>query len=339
MKNLKIIKITILSILLLLGCFLVGKLAYKPDKKIIIKFDNIPPVIQRLPRAKIKAYYRGFNIGEVSKMQLCCDQKHVLFFLDIHYKNLNLPKNSRVYLDSEDLYGTSHLSFYYPNSPSPDVIEDGDIIYASGVHQRLDQFLIGQFHEGQIEELLSNLIFITGAVRKTLDSNNDDAGALIKDLRKTNSDVGILIKSIIDIISDPQIKRDIKTSSHSAAKLLSSKEITDAPQLLNKTVENMEEINKNLTKTNITLPILDNTVKTTNNTMTGTKQTLRATNKNLKSLDQKIPPIPPCLLENTNRTLENANCISHELCGILSKRFLLFRLLFGNPAKSLEKCQ
>lgn len=339
MNKLKTVKILILTLLLVLGCYFAFKISHKPDKSIVVKFTDIPPVLQKFPRARVKAYYRGFDVGEVSKIELCCDQRHVLFYIDIYYKNLKLPKNTKIYLTSEDIYGTSHISFYHPQNPSPEEIKDGDVIYASGVHERLDQFLVSQFHEGQIEELISNLTVLTRIVRKYAEKDNGNLDKMVKNLGKTNGDISILIKNLREIIEDPQIKKDIKSSSRSAAQLLSSKEIGDAPKLLNKTVQNMESLNKNLAQSNINIPVLNNTVKETNNTMTGTKQTLRTTNKSLKSLDKKIPPIPPCLLENTNRTLENANCISHELCGIFSKRFLLFRLMFSNPAKSLEKCQ
>lgn len=118
----KIILSVIVLIIMAAGFFITrsyvyDKVKHRPEMSIIIKYNEVPPVIHHLADNKISAYYRGCLIGRVSKVELSCDFRHVLFYLDIYYKKLRLPSNASIYLNSGDLYGTRYFEIKCPKTP------------------------------------------------------------------------------------------------------------------------------------------------------------------------------------------------------------------------------
>jgi len=335
-KN-RLIKIVISIILLILAGYGFYKYSNRPKMTIIVKFKETPPVIQRLPKNKVNIYYRGYNVGHVSDINLSNDQKYIVFSLGIHYKNLKLPKNIKIFLNTEDLYGSMHFYLEYPKNPSSQFLSNGDVVFGTGSSERIDKYLVKYLQTGNLSKLVLNLLDLT----KTL--NNDDLSQIQSDIKKSSADTGIILNNLKKIIEDPQVRQELKSTIKASSrsfnninKILESEEvkeiITQAPESIDKTVKNLESVNENITRTNQNLPEIDKAVSKTN-------LLLSATNCNLETINCKVPEIPPSLLKNADKTLKTTDCLTSELIEILSKKFLIFRFMFGNPGNSLKKCK
>lgn len=325
-----------------------------------IVYKEVPPIVQNIFRANLTAYYRGIKVGTVEKIRLSDDQKSIEFYLAIRYKNLKLPCNINFILKTEDLFAARYFSIEYPPNPSPHFLADGDVIMGTAYYPRLDQYLVSQFEKGKLKTIEDNLIEITNVLKTALKGNNSQ---IINQLSKSSSDIGIILDSIKNIIKDPQVSKDIKSTLHYSSssvkdinQLLQDKDlkttIQNSPQLIDKTLSNLDKINttlpevntnvqlanKNITDTNNKLDTTNIIVASTNSTLKSTVPELRTTNKNLKQVNAKIPNIPPHLLEKADNSLTMLDCLNHELGKLVNKRFLLLRLMFGTPAKGFSNC-
>ena len=326
----------IIGILLVVFCgYIFFNFMTKPEMTVIIAYSETPPIIQHFLRRDITAYYRGYNVGKVSKVGLSKDQKHINFYLEIYYKHLQLPKNTSIILKTEDLYGARYFDLRYPKHPSSELLSNGDVIKGYAAYDRLDKYLMTEFKTGKLKKIEDNLIDITNILKNYLGENNSD-------IKEAKYDTTIILNNLREIISDPHLKQGLKSiiiSSSRSVKdinqLLETKElketITNAPKSIDKTIKNLESINENMPKINENIAKANQNIPEVNKTVSTTNSLLCNTNYNLGTINSKVPSIPPCLLEK-------ADCLTTELGKILDKRFLLFRLMFGKPGSSLEKC-
>ncbi|MDD3013753.1 MAG: MlaD family protein, partial [Candidatus Gastranaerophilales bacterium] len=328
-----------LFLLLIFGGFFVYKTIHKPQMTIIVKFGDTPPILQNFPRRDITVYYRGYKVGDVSKVELSGDQKYILFYVEINYKNLKLPKNIDIILKTEDLYGARYFSISYPKNPSSQLLSDGDVMEGTAAYERLDKYLIAEFETGKLKILLDNMLVLTEAMKGALKSNN---GELLSEIKKSSSDIGIILSNLREIIDDPQVKSDIKSTikySSSSIKeldqIIQSKEIkqiiTTAPETINKTVTNLESLSQNM-------PIVNKNILEVTKTVDKTNSSLSVTNCNLDKINKKVPEIPSSLLNKADNALTKFDCIGSELIELLNKRFLVFRFMFGKPGSPFERC-
>ena len=339
MKKNRRTKIIILIILLILGGFGIYKYLSHPDMTIIVKYKEVPPVIRRFPKTNINAFYRGYKVGYCSKINLSDDQKYIIFYLGIHYKNLKLPKNTKIYLNTEDLYGSMHFSLDYPDNPSSKLLSNGDVIYGTGAYDRIDKYLIKDIEEGKLGQIISNMVVITDFLKKEAINNNGEFNNFLKSIEISRNDFGLFINELRQIINDPALKQGIKFSSrtlNNVNQILETRElretITKAPKSIDKTIKNLEAINKNTPEITKNLTLTNHNFLETNETVNKTNSLLSTTNCNLETINCKVPVIPSGLLEKVD-------CLSNELIEMLNKRFLIFRFMFGKPGSSFKNCK
>ena len=339
MKKNRRTKIIILIILLILGGFGIYKYLSHPDMTIIVKYKEVPPVIRRFPKTNINAFYRGYKVGYCSKINLSDDQKYIVFYLGIHYKNLKLPKNTKIYLNTEDLYGSMHFSLDYPDNPSSKLLSNGDVIYGTGAYDRIDKYLIKDIEEGKLGQIISNMVVITDFLKKEAINNNGEFNNFLKSIEISRNDFGLFINELRQIINDPALKQGIKFSSrtlNNVNQILETRElretITKAPKSIDKTIKNLEAINKNTPEITKNLTQTNQNFFETNETVNKTNSLLSTTNCNLETINCKVPVIPSGLLEKVD-------CLSNELIEMLNKRFLIFRFMFGKPGSSFKNCK
>lgn len=339
MKKNRRTKIIILIILLILGGFGIYKYLSHPDMTIIVKYKEVPPVIRRFPKTNINAFYRGYKVGYCSKINLSDDQKYIVFYLGIHYKNLKLPKNTKIYLNTEDLYGSMHFSLDYPDNPSSKLLSNGDVIYGTGAYDRIDKYLIKDIEEGKLGQIISNMVVITDFLKKEAINNNGEFNNFLKSIEISRNDFGLFINELRQIINDPALKQGIKFSSrtlNNVNQILETRElretITKAPKSIDKTIKNLEAINKNTPEITKNLTLTNHNFLETNETVNKTNSLLSTTNCNLETINCKVPVIPSGLLEKVD-------CLSNELIEMLNKRFLIFRFMFGKPGSSFKNCK
>jgi len=339
MKKNRRTKIIILIVLLILGIFGLYKYLSHPDMTIIVKYKEVPPVIRRFPKTNINAFYRGYKVGYCSKINLSDDQKYIVFYLGIHYKNLKLPKNTKIYLNTEDLYGSMHFSLDYPDNPSSKLLSNGDVIYGTGAYDRIDKYLIKDIEEGKLGQIISNMVVITDFLKKEAINNNGEFNNFLKSIEISRNDFGLFINELRQIINDPALKQGIKFSSrtlNNVNQILETRElretITKAPKSIDKTIKNLEAINKNTPEITKNLTLTNHNFLETNETVNKTNSLLSTTNCNLETINCKVPVIPSGLLEKVD-------CLSNELIEMLNKRFLIFRFMFGKPGSSFKNCK
>lgn len=334
-----ILKTLFAGIFLILAILIIYKIATRPYMTIIIKYKETPPIVQNFLRNKITAYYRGYKVGEVSEIKLAPDQQSILFYLKIYYKDLKLPKNTKILLKTEDLFAARYFYLDIPQYPDKELLADGDCIEGTAAYERIDKYLITQLESGRLRKLVDNSLMITNAVTGVLQTDNKD---LISKLNSSSGDIQSIIHSINSLISDPQVQKDIKSTINYSSRSIKDlngllnepdvkKSIATAPQTIDKTVKNLDLLSENMPKVN-------NNLTATNSLITTTNHQLGETNVNLGTINCKVPEIPSDLICNADKTLIKADCLIDQLTKILGQRFLALRLLFGAPLKDLEKC-
>lgn len=344
----KLIKIGIILLLLFFGVYLAYRLIPVTVMRLNVRFTDSPPTSQSFLTGGINAYYRGYKVGKVSDISLSGDQKYIVYHLDIHYKNLKLPRNTAFNLKSEPILGSTarYFTIDYPRNPSSELLTDGDTIHGAASFQGLDQFLVEEIPKGSLGKLVNNLIFLTGSLKSILKTNGN-LNDTLTELNKLSINANYLLSDVNEFIDDPelkeQLKRTIKKSPESIDNIernleLTTRRLPEINRNIVTTNRNIVETNQSIVSTNGNIVKTNTSIIRTNNTLCGTNANLYATNCNLGTLNSKIPQIPPELLNNTSEALETLNCVGNELSEILNKRFLLLRFLFGKPASSISKC-
>jgi hypothetical protein len=308
-KKLLIKKFAIIFLIVLCGYFLY-KVLHHPYMTIIVKYKEVPPVVQGFPREKIDAYYRGYYVGTVSKIRLSNDQQHVLFYLDIYCKDLRLSKDVRIFLNSEDIYGAKHLSIYLPKKTSTGLLSDGETIDGAGFYDRLDSYLVRDLSTGKTGRLISNLVVITDFLKNSMESS--DSKKFMADLKASGLDIGLVLKDFRDIIGDPQIKQSIKSSTVSIAQILESKGLRDtidnAPVSIDKTLTNLGSINKNLITSNSLLENSTSKLVKSNSLLSNSTSSLEKSNSLLRNSTSSLIK-SNSLLRNSTSSLEKSNSL------------------------------
>jgi methyl-accepting chemotaxis protein len=222
-------------------------------------------------------------------------------------------------------------------------LSDGDIVKGTAVYERIDKYLITQFETGKLKILMDNLIELTGFTKEALKSS--DNNELLSGIKKSSGDVSTILDNLREIIEDPQVKRDIKsTIKYSSLSIKDLSEIVEsnkneikqifakAPESIDKTINNLESLNKNM-------PRVNENIQEASTTINRATSSLSVTNCNLDTINKKVPEIPPCLLNKADNALTKFDCIGTELIDLLNKKFLVFRFMFGKPGSSFERCK
>lgn len=336
-----IIKTVGLIILLLLVCFLSYKIVYKimhrTDMKLIVQYDTVPAINKDVHFFRIDVHYRGYDVGDVTNVKLSEDQKHIEFYVDIHYKGLKIPSNSSIAFKTENIYGQRYLDIEYPKNPSKRLFKNGDTVDGKEVYERIDEYLVEELSSDENKKMVQNLYDIINILKKSLTDIDN-----CKLLNRSSGDLAVILGNLRDITEDKSFRKDIKaTAKHSCSSLkcvdeiLNNKEmqktISQAPATVNQTMQDMTQMTQNMGRVGDILPHVNKNLDCVNTLLTDA-------NCNLCTINTKVPPIPQSLVENAETLVVKTNCFETELSKILSKRFLLLRLIFGNPGKSFNKC-
>lgn len=321
-ENKKLKYIGIIFFVLIFG-FLVFKLVTKPQMSFIVEYKDVPAVSDNLFLFRIDVHFRGYDVGDVKKIQLAQDQSHLEFFIDIHYKDLKIPRNSLIMFKTENIYGARYVDIEPPDVPSNIFIANGDVIDGTETFERLDQYLIEEFTKGKTGILVDNLRDITDILKEGLE--NDDSKKL---LTKSAGDLTVILENLRKVTEYPNFSKDmtsvIKCSSGSLKnidEILNKEEIKEiiinSPEKINKTMDSVESISKNISAAN---------------------SGIAEVNSSLTSIDNKVPLISESLVENTENLVLKLDCLGSEISKLISKKFLILRLVFANPGKSFKIC-
>lgn len=307
----------------------------RPQMRFTIQFDSVPATNNPFFPFSINVHYRGYKVGRVTKIELSQDQKHILFHVNIYYKGLMIPTNSLMIYKNENIYGKRYVDINYPEVPTAQYIGNGDLVEGVAAAERIDQYVVNEIKRGETGKLLRNLYDISEILKKALSNKTNN-----KLLTQSAGDLAVVMENLRGVAEDPafisDLRSTIKCSSCSlknVSSLLSDKKINQcirtAPQQIIATCNNIENVNENVKTMTKILPSVNSTLNSTNSTLT-------EVNSNLDKINTKVPIVPQSLVTNAEQLVVKTTCIESELSNILSKRFLLLKLTFANPFKTLQ---
>ncbi|MDD3013028.1 MAG: MlaD family protein [Candidatus Gastranaerophilales bacterium] len=318
MKKIWVILIVLFIVLIFSVYSYVYTLVQSPENILIAKFKDSPPIGHMLLREGIGAFYRGYLVGKVYNVTLSEDQKYIVFYINMFYSNLRLPKNTIVTLRTNGVFGDKLIELEYPDNPSTVILSNRSIVEGTTVFERLDEYIVKELGKGNVKKLLLSITDLANDMSVVLNDNKEEVNKFLKEFTKSGNNANQVLNTFRAFLENPQIQRDIqdtlKYSSKSVkdiSEIVGNRElkttINSAPQKFDATLKNFDSVKENISSVNL----------------------------NISKATENVPETTQTL----NKTLKTYDCIGKGISDILSKRFLGFRLMFGLPGSSLEKCK
>lgn len=278
-------KLLVILIILLAA---IGAYIYNSTYYVNIRFDELGPLTKNMT-----AYYNGFKVGKIVRIEPDKDFKHTLVKVNLIHKNMNLPQNTTVHVESFP-NGELYLQFIYPSSPSFKTIKRGDLL--EGIAQyNLEEFMLGQNISG-VSDIVS--LHVIRALNATEIANQE-----MKNFFENTS----------KLIKDNS--RGINASVNNTAAM--TKSLAQMAENLNQSSKKINNALDEATLKSTTTNIKD----TTDNISQATKDI----DKTVKKIDDTISQV--------NATAQNLNSITSGLNETLSQKFAGMRIMFGTPVK------
>lgn len=265
--------------------FLLSYLVYTLSSiKITVKFNELEPFEHYLP-----VYYKGFKLGNTTKIYPGEDYKTTMVDLRIVPRDLVLPQNIYAVVRRKDK--KDYIELEYPDSPYLANLKNKDVIDGYlGVN--FENYIQEQANNGGLDEIKNN-------VNNTIKSAGETFNALTDMINITSG----ILEEIRPIIKDSVEKLNV------ASKELANSSINIRKSLdkgyLDKTLYNFEQTSGNL-------------VVSTHN-ISGFSE----------SINQKSIRLLNCLITNLNIVVKNVNEIVIGIGNTLRKKMGGLRLVFG----------
>ncbi len=288
-------KITKFLIILLVFMTIAGVYFYNSKYYLIVRFNELGPLTKNMV-----AYYNGFKIGKIVRIEPDDDFKHTLVKVNISNKNIKLPQNTTVQVKNFPS-GEIYLEFVYPSSPSFKMIKRGDMIEGIAPYS-LEQFMLGQNISG-VTDVVS--IHVIKALNAT---------------EIANMEMTAFFKNTSKVINENS--KGIKDSVNNTAAM--TKNLAQMAENLNQSSENLNQVTKKLNNA------IDET--TLKNTTSNIKDTTDNISKATKDFDKTMQKVDDTI-SKANSSAENLNSITSGLNETLGKRFAGMRIIFGTPVK------
>lgn len=323
-KNWFLIVAALFLFLVLARCSL-DRFYHKPLLTFIARFRDIPPVGQNLVQRGIGVFYRGFRVGRVYKIDLSEDQNYVIFYIAIERKNLKLARNTRALLRTQSVLGDKFISLDIPFKPSPQTLTNGDVIEGRALVEDVGEIILTELGPGNTRKLLLSITGLSENMNAILNNNKTEVNQILKELAESGCDVSEILKNIREIAESPQTKNDIRSTLRYSSK--SAKKINE--------IVERKELGNIITGTPMALDEAVKSVKSVNMHISKTTEDISKTTEDISRVTQGIPET----INTFKTTAKTYDCLGKGISEMLSKRFLVFRLLFGAPGSNLEKCK
>lgn len=335
-----------------LALFFVGETTYlafnamffRPDKVFTVRFNEVPPIMKIA--GDVGVYYRGYKVGKATCRKLSKDQKHIIFCIEINYKDLRLPKNTQVILKTQDIFGDRYFDLIYPKNPSDEMLVSGDVIEGTAVYERVDKYLVEELESGKLGMLISNLNYLTGGIRTFIEGDEktkEKIGEITGSAAESVEDVSGIAKELRAMLKNPRFKKSLLQAPE--ALVVTSAQLAVTNRMLPVVNKNLEDVEKSFLITHEDFEKTNRNLMTTNDYLPGVNDSLEITNpllcntnQQLGTLNPKIPVIPQDVIWQADRTLKRYDCIGWALSKTMSKNCLFFRFLFGKPGEPFEHC-
>lgn len=325
--------------LLIFSILWVRYFAIKPEITIIAKFSNPGPITKGM-----NFYYQGVNIGRASKIKFSDDYKSTLVYLDIYNKELHLPSNVGVKIQSEGITGQKYFEMTYPSKPEKSPLQNNQIVkgYSSFGLSDVQDFFEQQLRNGRVERLMkeSEKMLQTNtdmmesftesnrAMSKLIKTNEKNIHKAISNIESTSSGLNTAVKNANEIIGDNQNKQNVQTAL---------KEGSEAAKSINSILKNTN-VQSNLEEG---MSNFNKAAKNANTSLEKANKILGKTSNTLDNLGNG-PQIAKNIIEtsnNVNTAAKRIDCVSQGISEMADQRFLFIKLFFGKPGKTLGKCK
>lgn len=266
--------IIITAIILLLVYRLIN-----PPVNIIAEFVELGPLYKRMP-----VYFRGYKIGNTSKIRPSKDYKTTLVTIVFYPDDLKLPEN--IYAKVKKLTnGVDYISLEYPEKPSLQKLKTGSVIHGS-TSLDIQSFMNAQAEGGTLGSITSNIDSTLAEFTKV----GKDTQKLIQTLTATVNENRNSIKNSVNNFNIAT--KNLSQMSENLNKAISlekmensTSNLEDITNNINKMTQNLEQATENLDLTmnrvDSILCEIDGTAKNLNAVTLGIRKTL---NKNMGAL-------------------------------------------------------
>ena len=303
-ENVSRLKIEIRTLLIILVMILTIASVYTYNAKnyFIIRFDELGPLTKNMA-----VYYNGFKIGKIVRLEPDNDFKHTLAKVNILQKNINLPQNSTVHLQSFPS-GEIYLEFVYPDSPSFKMLKRGDLIEGITPYS-LEKFMLGQNISGVTDVVSLHVIKALNATEIA------------------NMEMTAFFQNTSKLINEN--RKGVNTSVNNTAAM--TKSLAAMAENMNQASINLNQttINLNQTTTKINNALDEKTLKDTTLNLKDTTANIAEATKDIDKTIKKIDDT----ISKANSTVGNLNSMTSGLNATLSQRFAGMRIIFGSPLK------
>lgn len=313
--------------------------------------------------------YRGVKAGIVDGIDLSEDEEYSLVKFRITKKNINIYKGSVAIILDKGFTGNKVLSIVPPENITKKIkLENGGIIEGqkSFTIEELEKLLSRLEQEGTLHGIIndSRQLLITSnklssRVDKLISSldntlsgqNGKKVNALIDNVSDMSVSLGQASKKINSVLDGKNTIGNIHSviaSSKSAMGKLDS--FTDkAGNLVNKSDTLIEKSSSTVDKIDSTVGNIDKTVSNLNNTINNPelngsiRQSMEKFSNVLTDIqnitgDKEVQSGLKDSLKKSSTNINTIGCFSKEMSNTFSKNFLIPRMIFGKPGKSLENC-
>lgn len=284
----------ILAVLIIIAAFVLIYI-HNTEYYIMVRFDELGPITKHMG-----IYYNGFKVGRIVKIEPDKDFKHTLAKVKLNYKNINLPQNTTVKVQSFP-DGELYLEFVYPDSPSLRIIKRGDMLEGIAKYS-IEEFMLGQNVSGVSDVVSLHVIRALNSMElanKEIEGLVKITSSLIKDnrsgMKASVDNATAMTKSLA------QMADNLNQASKKINNAIDEKSLKDTISGVQKTASNLEDASDNIA---IATQDFDKTMKKVDDAST-----------------------------HVHTASENLNYMINGLSKVLNKRFAGMRIMFGTPVK------
>ena len=225
-----ILIIIFLGIVIPIGYFLYKNTTYT---RVIAEFDEAEP----LP-ANMNVYYKGFNIGKVTKVQPQDDYTKTEVHLLFYPADLQLPKNVSASVKNYRKE-FDYIDIIYPNIPSELMLKNGDHIKGKTT-ATVESFINAQSENGTLDLLIDNV----STFLETLTNTTQNAGDLLNTLNNTIKENQ---KSIYQTTKNIELStRNLRLTTLKINKAIKQNMTDESMQNITETTKSIKAISQNI---------------------------------------------------------------------------------------------
>ncbi len=255
---------------------------------VIIRFDELGFVAKNMG-----AYYNGFKIGKIISVEPDNDFQHVLAKLRFTRKEINLPQNTTVRVQSFPS-GELYLEFVYPESPSLKPITRGTVL------QGIARYSIEGFMQGQNISGMTDVV--TLHVVKTLQATEI-----------ANHEIKMFFQNASGMVNEN--RAGIRNSVDNTEKITAN---------LAQMAANLNDLSEKLDNA-----VDEKAIKQTTSNVKDTSDNLAKATKDIDKTVKKID----VTVDEIHTAARHLTAVTSGLNEALSKKLGGMRVMFGTPTK------